>query len=120
MPCLRCGVVSAGTYCADHTPKRVETRRGRTYTKRHHRNPAAWKRFSRWARATSGACEVCGTRERLHVHHDNPDLDTYDRAGLRVLCAKHHAERDAEQRRGREGEPQGVPAARGTGSGVRP
>jgi hypothetical protein len=102
-PCTECGTLSPESRCPDHAYKRVETRRNRTYTQAHHAQPMAWRRLSRWLRAMT-ACEVCGTTKRLHVHHDRPNLGTYDRSGLRVLCARHHAMRDAEQRRGREPE----------------
>ena len=36
------------------------------------------------------ACEACGSRERLHVHHDDRDVANNDPANLRTLCASCH------------------------------
>ena len=54
----------------------------------------AWKELSAQIRAEVGKCEVCGSTERLNIHHclgrkTHPAF-MFDRANLICLCARHH------------------------------
>lgn len=54
----------------------------------------AWKELSAEIRAGAGKCEVCGSAERLNVHHclsrkTHPAF-MFERANLICLCARHH------------------------------
>lgn len=54
----------------------------------------AWKELSARLRAEAGACEICGSVEKLNAHHcihrkARKDLLLEER-NIAVLCARHH------------------------------
>jgi hypothetical protein len=94
-PCLRCGALTTGSYCARCQP--VRTTPGRSA------RPQQRFRAQVIARA-NGQCQWwedgvrCSERSELHAHHLAPFIETgsYDpRHGI-ALCLRHH--RLAEER----------------------
>lgn len=62
--------------------------------KRNSSRAKAWRELSAKIRAETGACEACGSTERLNVHHvlsrkTHPAF-TFEPKNLICLCARHH------------------------------
>lgn len=66
-PCIRCGVLSAEAYCAEHTPKQPDPRRGRVRS--HVGRGAQWDKVSKRARELQPWCTDCGARQDLTADH---------------------------------------------------
>lgn len=63
-PCLVCGKLGAGSYCARHRPVRFNPARGSG-------GKAATFRRKTLA-LTGGACARCGSTDRVQAHHPTP------------------------------------------------
>jgi 5-methylcytosine-specific restriction protein A len=66
-PCLSCGAISPNSYCAEHTPKKIDKRRGRQRS--HAGRSYAWDNLSRRARKLQDHCRDCGTYADLTADH---------------------------------------------------
>ena len=87
-PCLRCGTLTPGSYCPAHTPAQGSKAWQAGSTR-------AWRRTREQVLNRDGRrCTLCGSTDRLEVHHLVPrSLGGQDAAyNLVTLCHRHHAD----------------------------
>jgi 5-methylcytosine-specific restriction endonuclease McrA len=80
-PCLTCGALCSGSYCAEHKPGHGLRGSGGKQTTFRRRTLAR----------TGGRCALCGSRENVEAHHPVALAvgGTHDQRGV-PLCAECH------------------------------
>jgi len=87
-PCLRCGRLTAGSYCARHRPSRFNAAlRGNGWK--------ATKFRGKVLAQTGGACASCGSTDHVEAHHLGPT----DAEGGIPLCRPCHVEATRAERK---------------------
>ena len=103
-PCLRCGRLSPGSYCADHDPARQAWKVRPSPSSRDRLPPSVRKRVRERDGNRCGRCGCPSGESRLVVDHVLPASrgGPHDERNLVTLCQRCHRAKTAAERRRRK------------------